>query len=135
MWHFIFNIFIKDLYFSIRKTTLCNCGDDNILYTLRNEKILLKKRLWYRCFLVNFAKFLKTPFSQNTSGRLFLPLAPSPCLFVLHFSAVDFRSFLWIWLHLLKKNKKQNGKLHFLCSVCYKSSQCIRLSPLIKTQL
>ena len=24
--------------------------------------ILLKKRLWYRCFLVNFAKFLTTPF-------------------------------------------------------------------------
>ena len=23
---------------------------------------LLKKRLWHRCFLVNFAKFLKTPF-------------------------------------------------------------------------
>ena len=23
---------------------------------------LLKKRLWYRCFPVNFAKFLKTPF-------------------------------------------------------------------------
>ena len=23
---------------------------------------LLKKRLWHRCFLVNFAKFLRTPF-------------------------------------------------------------------------
>ena len=31
---------------------------------------LLKKRLWHRCFPVNFAKFLRTPFSQNTSGRL-----------------------------------------------------------------
>ena len=29
---------------------------------------LLKKRLWYRCFLVNFGKFLRTPFLQNTSG-------------------------------------------------------------------
>ena len=27
---------------------------------------LLKKRLWYRCFPVNFAKFLRTSFSQNT---------------------------------------------------------------------
>ena len=26
---------------------------------------LLKKRLWHRCFPVNFAKFLKTPFLQN----------------------------------------------------------------------
>ena len=33
---------------------------------------LLKKRLWHRCFLVNFVKFLRTPFLQNTSGRLLL---------------------------------------------------------------
>ena len=31
---------------------------------------LLKKRLWHRGFLVNFAKFLRTLFSQNTSRRL-----------------------------------------------------------------
>ena len=35
---------------------------------------LLKKRLWYRRFPVNFAKFLRTPFLQNTSGRLLLHL-------------------------------------------------------------
>ena len=29
---------------------------------------LLKKSLWHRCFLVNFEKFLRTPFLQNTSG-------------------------------------------------------------------
>ena len=33
---------------------------------------LLKKRLWHRCFPVNFAIFLRTPFLQNTSGRLLL---------------------------------------------------------------
>ena len=33
---------------------------------------LLKKRLWYRYFPVNFAKFLRTTFLQNTSGRLLL---------------------------------------------------------------
>ena len=32
----------------------------------------LKKRLWHRCFPVNFAKFLRTPFLQNTSWRLLL---------------------------------------------------------------
>ena len=32
----------------------------------------LKKRLWHSCFPVNFAKFLRTPFLQNTSGRLLL---------------------------------------------------------------
>ena len=31
---------------------------------------LLKKRLWRRYFPVNFAKLLRIPFSQNTSGRL-----------------------------------------------------------------
>ena len=31
---------------------------------------LLEKRLWHRCFAVNFAKFLRTPILQNTSGRL-----------------------------------------------------------------
>ena len=34
---------------------------------------LLKRRLWHtRCFLVNFVKFLTTPFSQNTSRHLVL---------------------------------------------------------------
>ena len=33
---------------------------------------LLKNRLWHRCFPVNFKKFLRTPFLQNTSGRLLL---------------------------------------------------------------
>ena len=33
---------------------------------------LLKKRFWHRCFLVNFAKFLRTPFLYNTSGWLLL---------------------------------------------------------------
>ena len=28
------------------------------------------KSLWHRCFPVNFAKFLRTPFLQNTSRRL-----------------------------------------------------------------
>ena len=33
---------------------------------------LLKKILWHRCFPVNFTKFLRTPFLQNTSWRLLL---------------------------------------------------------------
>ena len=31
----------------------------------------MKKRLWYRCFLVNFVKFLITPFLQNTLNDCF----------------------------------------------------------------
>ena len=33
---------------------------------------LLKKRLWRRCFHLNFGKFLRTPFLQNISGGCFL---------------------------------------------------------------
>ena len=36
---------------------------------------LFKKRLWHRCFSVNFAKFLRITFLQNTSGRLLLNFA------------------------------------------------------------
>ena len=35
---------------------------------------LLKKKLWHRCFPMNFAKFLRRPFLRNTSGRLLLYL-------------------------------------------------------------
>ena len=35
---------------------------------------LLKKRLWHKCFPVNFVYFLRTPFSQNISGWLLLSL-------------------------------------------------------------
>ena len=35
---------------------------------------LLKKRLWHRCFPVNFGKFSRSPFLQNTSGWLLLTL-------------------------------------------------------------
>ena len=31
----------------------------------------IKKRLWHRCFPVNFAKTLRTPFLQNTSDGCF----------------------------------------------------------------
>ena len=32
----------------------------------------IRKRSWRRCFPLNFWKFLRTPFSQNTSGWLLL---------------------------------------------------------------
>ena len=37
----------------------------------------LKASLYRRCFLVNFAKFVRTPFLQNTRGRLVLIIAVS----------------------------------------------------------
>ena len=46
-----------------------------ISFLLARSAALLKKRLWYRCFPVDFEKFLRTPFSQNFSGRLLLKCA------------------------------------------------------------
>ena len=39
---------------------------------LIKRRPLLTRRIWHRYFPVNFAKFLRTPFLQNTSGRLLL---------------------------------------------------------------
>ena len=41
---------------------------------------LLKKRLWHRCFPVNFVKFLRRPFLQNTSGQLLLNSEIEKCI-------------------------------------------------------
>ena len=41
-------------------------------FTNLRPATLLKKRLWHRCFPVNFVKFLRTPFLQNNSARLLL---------------------------------------------------------------
>ena len=43
-----------------------------VKFTELRPATLLQKRLWHMCFAVNFAKFLVTPFLQNTSGRLLL---------------------------------------------------------------
>ena len=49
---------------------LCQSLFFNKLADLR-PATLLKKRLWHKCFPVNFTKFLRTPFLQNTSGGCF----------------------------------------------------------------
>ena len=40
--------------------------------SLGRSKTSLKKRLWHRCFPVNFAKFLRTPFFCRTPPLLLL---------------------------------------------------------------
>ena len=47
-------------------------GNTVCIYLLLQKQIA--KRLWYRRFPVNLAKFLRTPFLQNTSRRLLLLL-------------------------------------------------------------
>ena len=56
----------QSLLFVLKRSYICyhiNCV---------RPATLLKKRLWRRCFPVNFEKFLRAIFSQNISGRLIL---------------------------------------------------------------
>ena len=64
---------------------------------LRRPAVLLKKRLWHRFFPVTFAKFLRTPFSQNTSERLLL-LQQSwrPATLI----KKDFNTGVLLWIYL-----------------------------------
>ena len=55
---------------------------------------LLKKRLCCWCFLVNFVKFLRTPFLQNTSGQLLLN-THSRC-------SAGLQSGTSLWFHFLR---------------------------------
>ena len=50
---------------------LCQSLFFNKVASLR-PATLLKKRPWHMCFPVNFAKFLRTYFLQNTSVQLLL---------------------------------------------------------------
>ena len=49
---------------------LCQSFFFNKVADLRPET-LLKKRLWHRCFTLNFVKFLRTPFLTEYSGGCF----------------------------------------------------------------
>ena len=49
----------------------CQKRPPDVFFKKRKPATLLKLRLWHKCFPVNFAKFLRTPFLQNTSGDCF----------------------------------------------------------------
>ena len=64
----------KGVLGNIKKFTgkhLCQSLVFNKVAVLR-AATLLKKRHWHMCSPVNFVKFLRTLFSQNTSRRLLL---------------------------------------------------------------
>ena len=48
------------------------CQSARVPFSRAQACNLLKKRLWHRCFPVNFEKFLRTSFLQSTSGRVLL---------------------------------------------------------------
>ena len=55
--------FVKKMFLEISQNSQEN--------TCVRVSFLLKKRPWHRCFPLNFAKFLRTPFLQSTSGGCF----------------------------------------------------------------
>ena len=55
------------------KLTRIKAATGGVLQSCKPD--LLKKSLWDSCFPVNFAKFLRTSFLQNTSGRLLLSVS------------------------------------------------------------
>ena len=56
--------YVKKVFLKISQNSHENtCARVSFLIKLQARGLLLlKKRLWHRCFLVNFAKFLRTPF-------------------------------------------------------------------------
>ena len=60
--------FAKKVFLKISQNSQENiCARVSFLIKLK----ALGCRLWYRCFPVNFVKFLRTPFLQNISGDCF----------------------------------------------------------------
>ena len=75
----------------------------------------LKRSFWHRCFPVNFAKFLRTAYSQNTSGRLLLNIF---CLRLVIVARIVFVTCFFTTLPVIK--------FHWLCTngfyiecICY----------------
>ena len=64
---------------------LCQSLFFNKVACLRSAT-LSKKTLRYRCFPVNFVKLLRTPFLQNTSGRLLLSFEHAQIFHISHFT-------------------------------------------------
>ena len=68
---------LKNIFLKISQIFQGNtCVAISFLHTCNNRPaILQKKRIRHSCFLLNFAKCLRTPSLQNTSGRLLLSIA------------------------------------------------------------
>ena len=80
---------------------------------------LLKKRLWHRCFLVNVAKFLRTPFLTEHLWRLLLAFQSEStiCSFGTSSSKqVQYLKFKWT-ITLRKYSHSNKAQISSLCYV------------------
>ena len=88
------------------------------------QATLLKKRPWHRCFPVNFAKFLRTLFLQNTSGWLLLYLPCYPLKIKTYFdNTLSFRFSGKLSTHtlarIINRNLAENIKLVWWQKLCF----------------
>ena len=79
------------------------------LFLIKFPCNFIKKRLWHKCFPVNFVKFLRTAFLQNTSWRLLL------C--VISFLLVISNSFQFTIILVINSSP--------IPYVCYLNSPCV----------
>ena len=56
-------------------------------------QLYLKKGLWHRCFPVNFVKYLRTPFLQNTSERLLQALWNIEAMFEIKYKLKKYKVY------------------------------------------
>ena len=93
---------------------------------------LLKKRLWHRCFPVNFVKFLRTPFLQNTSGGdsvdIVVKYSQNPLFLTfferLHSQRIFFQYFFSRWL-LVNDSRNKRDFAFLPCSIGFDLKQLI----------
>ena len=87
-----------------------------------NPAILFKKRDWHKCFTVNFTKFLRTPFLQNTSsGCFWMVLEIFTSIFCSIHMELTIHSFLFCHSNGVF-NKKEILKIKF--QVHFKRNDC-----------
>ena len=96
-----------------------------------NKISLLKKRPWHGWFPVNFAKFLRTPFSQNTFGRLFVLTVRSyiHLCFQIYFISEIFLT--QNRCHWIIQHKKTCSNKHLLVENQVHKEETIKVSKLI----
>ena len=66
--------FIKETLAQVFSCEICEIFQNNYFHrpsSVAAPVTLLKKRPWHRCFPINFARFLRAPFSFNTCGDCF----------------------------------------------------------------
>ena len=97
MYHARVKQFIR---LGVAEAVVQRCSIKKVFLEIR-PATLLKKRLWHKCFPVNFAKFLRTPFFIEQPWWLLLELQ-IVTFSVLHLSGnfytgLYFKSFRYFW--------------------------------------